>query len=423
MTVEGSLLLVVLAGVTLIVAFMTFDAYSRWRWRRGQFALDMERYASLSRAAATKEDALAYDLSRRFHWRGFRKFVVVRKVMETPDIASFHLKPHDGKPLASCLPGQFLTVSLEAGGGAPAAPAVRCYTLSRALSDEDDEYRVTIKRLPPPPDAPPRTPRGLVSSHFVESIDEGSVLDVAQPSGKFTLDLAAGRPVAMLAGGIGITPFLSMAEYLERHQPDREAWIFYGTRRPEEQVGFDRLCRWAENPRFHFVPVYSAAGPPHRELREFEEAGHIGPDLLKRRLPSSNYEFFVCGPPRMVQPVIDGLIAWDVPRDSIHYEAFSAATARAAGLYEGRARRDPCRISFQGAGRELRWAPETGTVLECAEANGLGLPYGCRVGHCGTCATRVLRGSVTYLSEPQARVGDGHCLVCICTPDGDLELA
>lgn len=421
MTIETSLLLVVLAGVTLAVAFMALDAYSRWQWRRGQLAFAMQRYASLSRAAVTKEDALAYDLSRRLHWRGFRKFVVVRKVVETPDVASFHLKPHDGKPLAGCLPGQFLTLSLEVGGAA--APAVRCYTLSRALSEEDDEYRVTVKRLAPAPDAPPGTPPGLVSSHFVESIGEGSMLDVAEPSGKFTLELAAGRPVVMLAGGIGITPFLSMAEHLERHHPEREAWLFYGTRRPEEQVGFERLRRWAENPGFHFVPVYSAPGALEREPREFEETGYIGPDLLKRRLPSSNYEFFICGPPRMVQPVIDGLVAWDVPRDSIHYEAFSAATVRAAGLDAGQARTDPCRISFQGAGRELRWTPETGTVLECAEANGIALPHGCRVGHCGTCVTRVLRGRVTYLSEPQARVSDGHCLVCICTPGGDLELA
>ena len=75
--------------------------------------------------------------------------------------------------------------------------------------------------------------------------------------------------------------------------------------------------------------------------------------------------------------------------------------------------------------KEARWTPESGTLLELAEARGLTPEYSCREGHCGTCRTRLLKGAVTYIKEPGASVGADDVLICCAVPTGEepIQLA
>ena len=88
--------------------------------------------------------------SSEFSWPGYRKFTVQRKVPEGGGVCSFYLAPHDGKPLPSFKPGQFLTFNLHFQGGGRDAEkeVVRCYSLSDS-SGHADYYRVSIKKVPP----------------------------------------------------------------------------------------------------------------------------------------------------------------------------------------------------------------------------------------------------------------------------------
>src|SRR3989442_842434 len=95
-------------------------------------------------------------------WNGYRKFTVARKVRECEDVHAFYLKPHDGKPLPSFKPGQYLPFQLDIPGRDK--PLVRCYSLSDA-PHRTDYYRVTIKKEKPPPDQPDLPP-GAASSYF-----------------------------------------------------------------------------------------------------------------------------------------------------------------------------------------------------------------------------------------------------------------
>ena len=411
----------VIVGRGVVIAIMALDAWSRMRWRRRRLTADMERHLALADLLSKRDEAIVRNLSRNRGWTGFRSFRVTRREREADNVASFHLRPHDGRPVAAYLPGQFLTFRFH--GEAEREPTVRCYTLSRAWSPDED-YRVTIKRLAPPPDAAPDSPWGKASSWFHNRIDVDGVVEIAPPSGDFTLDLAGGRPVVFIAGGIGITPFLAMMEHIEAHEPGREAWLFHGVRNREERVMCDALRRWAEKRDFHVVTCYSDLHESNRALTEFEEEGRVTADLLRRRLPSSNYEFYVCGPPPMTTQIMEGLRQWGVPSGSIHFEAFSAGTVREIGktsLPAGQA--GPREVSFRGAGKRLVWDQDSGTILELAERNGIFLPSGCRAGNCGTCATPVLGGSFVYLSRPEARVDNGSCLVCISVPSEDVEFA
>ena len=60
--------------------------------------------------------------------------------------------------------------------------------------------------------------------------------------------------------------------------------------------------------------------------------------------------------------------------------------------------------------------PESGTLLELAEARGLAPEFSCREGSCGTCRTRLIKGAVTYLKEPTAEVGEDEVLICCAVP-------
>ena len=170
-------------------------------------------------------------------WRGLRKFRVTRKVKEAEGVYSLYLKPYDGKPVPLFVPGQHLTLQVQVQD--QPKPLTRCYSLSDAPVFPD-RYRVTVKQLTPPDEAP-GAPPGLVSSHLHEVLREGATLNVQAPSGRFYLDLTKDRPVVMIAGGIGITPLMSMLGAMHAFGRPSEAWLFYGLRNRREHTFYDTI--------------------------------------------------------------------------------------------------------------------------------------------------------------------------------------
>ena len=412
----------VIGSAATVAILLATGARSRWQWQRQRLALDMARYERLADRLSKGDEQFVQQLLNRREWRGFRHFRVSRKVQEADGICSLFLQPHDRRPVHGYEAGQFLTLRFHSRGDPE--PTVRCYSLSRAHGD-GREYRITVKHVPPPPEAPEGAPWGKSSSFIHELVEEGRIIEVAPPAGQFTLDLAGGRPVVFIAGGIGVTPFLSMAEELQRTDPDREVWLFNSVRTRRGVIMADQLLEWAgRHPRFHYVNCYSRLGGNGVPLGDSEERGRISVELLKRRLPSSNYEFYVCGPPRMMSLISRELQEWGVPDSSVHMELFSSSSQQElrrssiAGLEDA----STYDIHFQGAGRTLQWNRSAGTILDLAEANGIHLPSGCKVGNCGTCATPVLDGGFRNLSRPAVPVEGGSCLVCISVPTGDMEL-
>lgn len=79
------------------------------------------------------------------------------------------------------------------------------------------------------------------------------------------------------------------------------------------------------------------------------------------------------------------------------------------------------RIVFAESGKEGRWNPGDGSLLDVAEARGLSPSFGCRGGSCGTCKTRVLEGEVTYAEKPSFPVAAGEALVCCAVPSQAMQ--
>jgi ferredoxin-NADP reductase len=353
-------------------------------------------------------------------WSGLRSFRVVRKEAEdaAQSICSFYLVPEDSQPLPTFLPGQFLTFSLDAGG----EKIVRCYSLSDAPRPE--HYRVSIKRVPPPPgsDLPP----GRSSNHFHDHVGVGDILQVRAPGGHFHID-RSDSPVVLIGGGIGITPMLSMLHWCLAEQPGREVWLFYGVRNSREPVMQAQLAALAAaHPNFHLRLCFSDPLPEDQAGRDYQHPGRVDVRLLRMELPLKPYHFYICGPTPMMESLVTALEDWGVPESHIHFEAFGPASikrkAAPASAVPVDAQASDITITFAKSGKTLPWQPAAGSLLEFAEANGIRIDSGCRAGGCGTCQTTIKSGEIAYRNPPDFDPEPGSCLVCVCAPKTSVTL-
>jgi len=355
-------------------------------------------------------------------WAGFRKFRVAEKVDEGGGIASFYLEAHDHKPIPSYRPGQYLTFSLDVPG--ESRPVIRCYSLSDA--PDPTRFRVSIKRIPPPRDRP-ELPPGRGSSYFHDQLGVDSLIDVKAPAGDFSLDLSRGRPVVLIGGGIGITPVLSMLNALADRDFDREVYFFYGVRDRDEHIMPDHLASLAARfpQQLHMHICYSQV--PEEELPEDPacryHAEFVSVDLFKRVLPSSNFEYYICGPPPMMNAVTTDLREWGVPDSDVHWEGFGPATVKQSPLAKKvGAETANLTVTFARSGTEISWNPESGSLLDFAEEHGIVIDSACRAGSCGTCVTAIKEGETQYIADPGSMPDSGTCLTCISVPKSDVVL-
>ena len=82
----------------------------------------------------------------------------------------------------------------------------------------------------------------------------------------------------------------------------------------------------------------------------------------------------------------------------------------------------PSNVTFARSGKTAPWNSEAETLLEFAESLGVDISSGCRYGDCGTCMTRLIRGTVQYLHTTGVQPDPGTCLPCSCRPETDIEL-
>jgi uncharacterized protein len=360
------------------------------------------------------------------NWVGYRKFRVLRKRTECEGCQSIYLGPHDGRPLPSYRPGQYLTLSLAAPG--EKNPIVRCYTLSE--SPRETEYRITVKKLVR---NDPLKTAGKASSFLCDTLKAGDILDVMAPKGNFYLDIASTKPVVCIGAGIGVTPLIAMLETLLGTDPGRQAFLFLGMRNSREHP-FKEYCQTLadRHPNLRLVVCYSQPLDRDQHGEDFHRAGRLVPRIVTAILPSSNYEFFLCGPGSFMTDMVTGLTEWGVEPELMHTETFGPSSFRQllAGTAHAQASTTGAdspaiadrRVRFDRAGVELAWDARQTSLLDFAEASGIYIPSGCRTGSCGSCTTAIKSGKVRYEMPADFECEDGVCVPCVCIPDGDLVL-
>ena len=411
--------LLIVGGLSLQVCLLVLGGIFRLFAERKRASLEGLRL-ELEIKRAERQIRSAAETSSA--WNGYRKFSVAKKVAETGDTFSFYLKPHDGKPLPAFKPGQYLTFQLNVPG--EGKPIVRCYSLSDCA--RPSHYRVTVKRCPPPEKS--GHPPGAGSSYFCDHVKEGDILDVKAPNGHFYLDLEQERPLVLISGGVGVTPMIAMANALAETGSARETWFFHGTRNSGDHLFKSHMASLAaenKNVRMHVCHSKPLAGDVSG--RDYQHEGRVTVELLKQLLPSSNYEYFLCGPGPFMESITEDLRSWGVSDQHVHFEAFGPASVKRAASPEAKvgvtfAPFGGLEVTFATSGQKAVWQGEGRSLLELAEEARVKIDAGCRAGNCGSCLVAIKSGKVAYIGKHGADAEEGSCLACICRPVTALVL-
>jgi glycine betaine catabolism B len=385
--------------------------HAAWFWACERFAPPQAAAAQPARptplAAPSAERRAGADRRSGSDRRasGFAQAPVLAVFEETSDIRTFRIARPEKFDFVA---GQFLPVRVKVDG----RDHVRCYSISSSPSARG-YLEISVKR------------QGLVSGTLHTIARPGTQLSVRPPGGSFTYPAGDDRPLVLVAGGIGITPLLSMLRHAVETEPSRRVTLLYSAATEAAFAFRDdvrTLLRRHPQARAFFAVTQGAGGP---ELY----AGRIDKALVRAAVPDlANAIAMICGP----QPMIDGmrqlLASLGMPEAQIRFERFEAAVAATAG----QASQTPAMRSTGGAGHEVTCtrsqtavrADSGQTLLEAAESGGVPIDSLCRSGVCGTCRTRVLEGDVSCESTllDEADRAAGHVLACVARVQSDCVI-
>ncbi|QDT17376.1 NO-inducible flavohemoprotein [Alienimonas californiensis] len=259
-------------------------------------------------------------------WNGARTFLVERTVEESDEVRSFLLKPEDGGALPEFLPGQYVTVFVD-HPTTPTSP--RNYSLSDRPGQ--DHLRISVKREG---GAVHPTPEGLISNHLHAAVREGDRLELGPPCGVFTLDPKAvgDRPVVMLAGGIGITPLLSMAKAWVHHGVNAPLFFLHAARDSRTRAFADELAQLEAEGKNVRTRVRYDCPLDGDVTAENADQGFVDVPLLRDWAPYRDARFLFCGPKPFMQSVYADLKDLGVGDDRMDYEFFGPKQDIAAKL-------------------------------------------------------------------------------------------
>lgn len=288
--------------------------------------------------------------------------VITRRRTEAKGIFSLELRSPKQQSLPAFQAGAHLDVCI------PGTDLVRQYSL---LNDpqERDRYVLAIQREEPS--------RGGSETLF-EQAHEGQTLKVSAPKNRFQL-VPEARHHVLIAGGIGITPLLSMAQAL--HQQQASFTLHYSTSTRARAAFYDYLQQ--EAPFAAQVRCY------HDDYK-----GHLA-FSLRMALEGIDPEaqVYVCGPATLIRATLAGARVVGLPVEQVHYEYFSLqGLERPAVPQENR----PFEVVLARQQKSLWVGPEQ-SIVEVAKEAGVDILVSCQEGICGTCVTPVLEG------EPEHR--------------------
>lgn len=374
------------------------------RWTYGQESPNSRLTGDWDEAAKT----LAAEAKRKV----FRPFRISRAEDESSVIRSLYLEPADHDGLYDYKPGQFLTLRVTPEGG---ESVIRTYTLSSAPTDP--HYRISVKR----------EADGLVSRHLHDRIEVGDQIEVRAPNGSFWMDTAEERPAVLIAGGVGITPMISMIREVVsdavRRRHLRPTTLFHVARTTDERAFASDLVaiRQATGGAVRYVSLISQPADGEEAGTDFHVRGRLTASILQSNLPLADYDFYLCGPTGFMQSVYDMLTELGVSDHRILSESFGPASLQrrqdaASPVAEAFEEAETAVVTFERSHVEQGWTPADGTLLEFAEAHGLTPSFGCRSGACGSCAVPLLAGKTGYRHQPTFQTEDGEVLLCCAVP-------
>ena len=343
-------------------------------WRMGAHYVDLRK-----ELAGTHQKLLAAKSAVpkvKPFWSG--ELVLARIFDETHDVKTFRfVNPSGGKLPFEHVSGQYLNLKLNIDG----KRVNRSYTI--ASSPTRQHYcEISVKRAQ------------LASKWIHENWREGMRIQIGAPSGKFYFAGHESERVVLIAGGVGITPMMSITRSLTDRGWKGDIYLVFSVRKKVDVIFAEELRYLkARNPNLHvLITLTNDPDVEHDGAR-----GQINAELLKGFIPDFKHgPVMLCGPDPMMTAMRQLLVGMGIPDAEIHQEAFLAPppmSMEEAAAAEAVEVADSATINFAKSGKTAD-ATRDQTVLEIAEENGIAIPFECRSGICGQCKTKLVSGKV-----------------------------
>lgn len=313
---------------------------------------------------------------------------------ETDTVRTYRLLTEDGSALPVFQPGQYLSIKLPVNGSLVS----RAYTISSAPYEAQGlkgYYELTIRRKP----------GGLVSGFIWETWAQGVQVTATGPHGDFYVSpLRDTQDIVAVAGGTGITPFVSMMKQFEKEEPDIHLTLLYGCRDSSDvlfETQISEIIGRAPE-RFRRINTYeNAQGQPG--LCE----GFIDAPFIEQHITDiENKTFFICGPSVMYDFLKKEFAKiGSLERKQMRYEVpgMPDDVTRHAGFDMSAVGNTVSLKVITGEAERVISALTTEPILTAVEKAGLLLDSRCRSGECGICRSRLVSGDIFILPDNDGR--------------------
>jgi ferredoxin-NADP reductase len=341
----------------------------------------------------------------KIRWRGKLTLTQVDEVNH--NVKTFRFAPAGGGTIPfDYLPGQYLTLHIAPRGN----PVRRSYTIASTPTWRD-RVEITVKR----------EEHGLVSRWLHNELKVGDEVEIEAPSGSFTFTGKESENIVLIAGGVGITPMMSVVRYLNETRWPGTIHLILGFRTPEDFLFRQELSELARrNANLRITATMSRPGDESWS----GTVGRIDGPLLASAVPGiASGRAHVCGPPAMMDAVKAALLSLGLGESQIKSEAFGTIkrdpTARAAASSQlaGNA-------TFRASAATVP-VPVGTTILDAADQAAVFIDNACRSGTCGSCRIKLLSGNSSMAVDDaltRDEKAEGYILACQATIDGDVEV-
>lgn len=356
-------------------------------------------------------DYPANRLAEKLHPK--RQFLKVCGIAEQADCKTYVLKPDEELGTTECAyfsAGQYVSVFVNIGGKVLSRP----YSISSSPKEAlQGCYLLTVKAVT----------GGLVSNHILDKWTIGTSVEVSDPMGTFTYEpLRDAKHIIGIAGGSGITPFISLAKAIADGDEDCALTLLYGSRTEKDVLFQDELKKLADKcKKINVVHVLS------EEQKDEYEFGFITSDLIKKYAPDAPYSVFLCGPEQMIRFVDKEIDKLNLERKYIRHEVHGeVCDPTTLPEYPANVTETVSITVICRGEKSMITGNSKNTVLRILEQNGITPPSRCRSGECGFCHSRLISGRVFIPDEfdkrRQADEKYGYIHPCCSYPLSDLEI-
>ncbi len=371
--------------------------------------------ARLNAFASASEKAETVDpignVAREWH-PGKLDLVVTEIRTASPTAKTARFEKVGGGKLPPFYAGQFIALDFEIDGKIISRP----YSISSAPFEarrENGYVEITVRRS---------KGDGFIADFVNDGLAVGTQIKGNIGLGQFYYEpLRDAHHILALAGGVGITPFASMAKEIANGTMDAELTILYGSVASNDIILRDELAA-LESDRVHIVNVLSGDEPDWTG-----ERGFLSAELIKK-YSKGDTSYFICGPQVMYRFLREEIKKLDVPARRVRFEVFGQAKdiTTFPGFPAEKKNETYTLTVMRGIHKDEIPAKATESLVVALERAGIRIETACRSGECGFCRTKVLSGEYYVCPENDGRrAADkdfGYVHACAAYPLSDMTI-